>query len=183
MEEEANELNHLIGEILEFSRLENARYDTELKRSDLEVLLAPQVERCKIDLKARQSLSFVSDATRVKAQCDDTLVVRCLNNLIGNAIKYAGDSAQIDVRLSNKASDTQSYLAVTISDNGPGIPQNKLSDIYDPFTRLDASRDKKLGGYGLGLAIVKESMRMMGGKAIALNRAEGGLAVTLLFRQ
>ena len=50
MEEEANELNHLIGEILEISRLENARYDTEMKRSDLEVLLAPQVERCKICL-------------------------------------------------------------------------------------------------------------------------------------
>ncbi len=99
MEEEANELNHLIGEILEISRLENARYDTEMKRSDLEVLLDPQVERCKIDLKAQQTLTFKSDATRTKAQCDDTLVVRCLNNLIGNAIKYAGDSAQINVCL------------------------------------------------------------------------------------
>jgi signal transduction histidine kinase len=183
MEEEANELNHLIGEILEFSRLENARYDTELKRSDLEVLLAPQVERCKIDLQIQQNLTFVSEATRTKAQCDDTLVVRCLNNLIGNAIKYAGKSAQIDVSLANKTTDKHSYLAVTIADNGPGIPQDKLTDIFDPFTRLDASRDKKLGGYGLGLAIVKESMRMMGGKAVASNRSEGGLAVTLLFRQ
>lgn len=183
MEEEANELNHLIGEILEFSRLENARYDTELKRSDLEVLLAPQVERCKIDLQLQQNLTFVSEATRTKAQCDETLVVRCLNNLIGNAIKYAGKSAQIDVSLANKTTDKHSYLAVTIADNGPGIPQDKLTDIFDPFTRLDASRDKKLGGYGLGLAIVKESMRMMGGKAVASNRSEGGLAVTLLFRQ
>ncbi|MGR5445975.1 histidine kinase sensor domain-containing protein [Vibrio jasicida] len=183
MEEEANELNHLIGEILEFSRLENARYDTELKRSDLEVLLAPQVERCKIDLQIQQNLTFVSEATRTKAQCDDTLVVRCLNNLIGNAIKYAGQSAQIDVSLANKTTDKHSYLAVTIADNGSGIPQDKLTDIFDPFTRLDASRDKKLGGYGLGLAIVKESMRMMGGKAVASNRSEGGLAVTLLFRQ
>lgn len=183
MEEEANELNHLIGEILEFSRLENARYDTELKRSDLEMLLAPQIERCKIDLQLQQNLTFVSEATRTKAQCDETLVVRCLNNLIGNAIKYAGQSAQIDVSLANKTTDKHSYLAVTIADNGPGIPQDKLTDIFDPFTRLDASRDKKLGGYGLGLAIVKESMRMMGGKAVASNRSEGGLAVTLLFRQ
>ncbi|MCR9941312.1 sensor histidine kinase [Vibrio owensii] len=183
MEEEANELNHLIGEILEFSRIENARYDTELKRSDIEVLLAPQVERCKIDLQIQQNLTFVSEATRTKAQCDDTLVVRCLNNLIGNAIKYAGTSAQIDVSLANKTTGKHSYLAVTIADNGPGIPQDKLTDIFDPFTRLDASRDKKLGGYGLGLAIVKESMRMMGGKAVASNRSEGGLAVTLLFRQ
>lgn len=183
MEEEANELNHLIGEILEFSRLENARYDTELKRSDLEVLLARQVERCKIDLKAGQGLCFSSNAMTTKVQCDETLIVRCLNNLVGNAIKYAGESAHIEISLSNKSTDNNHYLAVTIADNGPGIPQDKLSDIFDPFTRLDASRDKKLGGYGLGLAIVKESMRMMGGKAMASNRLEGGLAVTLFFRQ
>lgn len=183
MEEEANELNHLVGEILEFSRLENARYDTELKRIDLEVLLEPQVERCKIDLKVDQELVFESKALLSKVQCDDTLVVRCLNNIIGNAIKYAGQSAKIEVSLVNERHEQQNYLALTIGDNGPGIPDSKLSDIFNPFTRLDPSRDKKLGGYGLGLAIVKESMRMMGGKAKATNRSSGGLAVTLLFKQ
>ncbi|MGR4989271.1 histidine kinase sensor domain-containing protein [Vibrio rotiferianus] len=183
MEEEANELNHLIGEILEFSRLENARYDTELKRSDLSALIALQIERCKIDLKGEQTLSFSSDMESTEAQCVDSLVCRCLNNLVGNAIKYAGESAQINISLSSKHTDNYDYLAVTIADNGPGIPEEKLSDIFDPFTRLDASRDKKRGGYGLGLAIVKESMRMMGGQAIASNCPKGGLLVTLLFRQ
>ncbi|NMV23443.1 two-component sensor histidine kinase, partial [Vibrio parahaemolyticus] len=51
LEDEAKELNHLISDILEFSRLENARFDKATKRCDLEVLLSPQVERCKIDLK------------------------------------------------------------------------------------------------------------------------------------
>ena len=86
LEEETKELNHLISGILEFSRLENARYDKATKRMDLEVLLAPQVERCKIDLKEEQSLSFVSYATEPSAYCEETLVVRCLNNLIGNII-------------------------------------------------------------------------------------------------
>ncbi|MEP7943337.1 ATP-binding protein [Vibrio parahaemolyticus] len=72
---------------------------------------------------------------------------------------------------------------MSVSDDGPGIPENKLSDIFNPFTRLDASRDKKLGGYGLGLAIVKESMRMMGGSVNAENRSQGGLTVSLVFRQ
>ncbi|MCQ8200651.1 ATP-binding protein, partial [Vibrio parahaemolyticus] len=64
-----------------------------------------------------------------------------------------------------------------------GIPENKLSYIFNPFTRLDASRDKKLVGYGLGLAIVKESMRMMGGSVNAETRSQGGLTVSLVFRQ
>ncbi|MGR5238584.1 histidine kinase sensor domain-containing protein [Vibrio alfacsensis] len=183
MEEETNELNHLIGEILEFSRLENAHYDTKLKYSDLEALLVPQVERCKIDLKPGQTLTFVSDAMSATALCDEKLVLRCLSNVIGNAIKYAGDSARIEVSLATKMTDKYRDLALTIADNGPGISENKLSDIFDPFTRLDASRDKKQGGYGLGLAIVKESMRMMGGTVTASNRDEGGLVVTLSFRQ
>ncbi len=183
MEQQANELNHLIDEILQFSRLENARYDSELKWRDLAELLAPQIERCKFDLKASQSLTFDSLASQTKAQCDGTLVLRCLNNLVTNAIKYAGETATIEVSLTNKLTDKHRYLALTIADNGAGIHPDKLQDIFDPFTRLDVSRDKKRGGYGLGLAIVKESMRMMGGQAIASNRSNGGLAVTLLFKQ
>ncbi|EGQ8680157.1 HAMP domain-containing protein [Vibrio parahaemolyticus] len=183
LEDEAKELNHLISDILEFSRLENARYDKETKRSDLEVLLAPQVERCKIDLRESQSIVFISRVTEPRAYCEDTLVVRCLNNLVGNAIKYAGEDARIEVTLTNQEINGQAYLVMSVSDDGPGIPENKLSDIFNPFTRLDASRDKKLGGYGLGLAIVKESMRMMGGAVNAENRSQGGLTVSLVFRQ
>ncbi|MGR5450103.1 histidine kinase sensor domain-containing protein [Vibrio sp. PNB22_3_1] len=183
LEEESNELNHLIGEIIEFSRLENAHYGTKITSSDLEELLAPQVERCKIDLKPAQALTFVCDAVNTTVQCDENLVLRCLNNLVGNAIKYAGDSARIDISLADKNIETHREVIITIADNGPGIPEGKLSDIFDPFTRLDASRDKKQSGYGLGLAIVKESMRMMGGTVTASNRDEGGLVVTLSFRQ
>ncbi|MBR9875779.1 MAG: HAMP domain-containing protein [Vibrionaceae bacterium] len=183
LEEETKELNHLISGILEFSRLENARYDKATKRMDLEVLLAPQVERCKIDLKEEQSLSFVSYATEPSAYCEETLVVRCLNNLIGNAIKYAGECAQIEVALSHKEVNGQIYLVMSVSDDGPRIAENKLSEIFNPFTRLDVSRDKNVGGYGLGLAIVKESMRMMGGNVNAESRPQGGLTVSLMFRQ
>jgi signal transduction histidine kinase len=183
LEEEAKELNHLISDILEFSRLENARYDRAIKLRDLEVLLAPQVERCKIDLKQDQSLSFMSHATEPTAYCEDSLVVRCLNNLVGNAIKYAGGNVHIEVALTHKETNGQVYLVISVSDDGPGIPENKLSEIFNPFTRLDASRDKNVGGYGLGLAIVKESMRMMGGTVKAENRPQGGLTVSLMFRQ
>ena len=183
LEEETKELNDLISGILEFSRLENARYDKATRRNDLAVLLAPQVEYCKIDLKQEQSLSFVSHATEPSAYCEETLVVRCLNNLVGNAIKYAGERAQIEVTLSHQEVNGQRYLVMSVSDDGPKIPQHKLSEIFNPFTRLDASRDKNVGGYGLGLAIVKESMRMMGGSVNAESRPQGGLTVSLMFRQ
>ncbi|PFG57693.1 signal transduction histidine kinase [Vibrio sp. ES.051] len=182
LEDEAKELNHLISEILEFSRLENARYDHAIKRRDLEVLLAPQVERCKIDLKPGQTLSFCSETVCATAYCEETLIVRCLNNLVGNAIKYSGENSQIEVSLASHYEAGQQVVTLSVFDNGPGIPENKLVDIFDPFTRLDTSRDKKLGGYGIGLAIVKESMRIMRGTVTAKNREQGGLSVTLMFQ-
>jgi len=72
---------------------------------------------------------------------------------------------------------------MSVSDDGPRIAENKLSEIFNPFTRLDASRDKNVGEYGLGLAIVKESMRIMGGSVKAESRPQGGLNVSLMFRQ
>lgn len=182
MEQQANELNGLIDEILQFSRLENSRYEKELKQCDLEVLIRPQIECCKIDLKERQKLFFTSPLKNVQALCDETLLLRCVNNLVGNAIKYAGEQAIIEVLLSHQRVNSDQYIALTVMDDGKGIRQDKLKNIFDPFTRLDTSRDKKLGGYGLGLAIVKESMRVMGGQVTAENRLHGGFAVTLLFK-
>lgn len=75
----------------------------------------------------------------------------------------------------------RSYAAVVIEDNGVGIPSSQLKRIFDPFTRLEDSRDKQSGGYGLGLAIVKEAMTVMKGEVIAENRRSGGLRISLLF--
>jgi signal transduction histidine kinase len=73
------------------------------------------------------------------------------------------------------------YIAVIVEDDGLGIPDHQLKDIFAPFARLESARDKQSGGYGLGLAIVKEAMSVMRGKVVAENRKEGGLRISLLF--
>ncbi|GAD77210.1 putative two-component histidine kinase [Vibrio azureus NBRC 104587] len=181
LEDEATQLNDLIGEILEFSRLENTRYRTELVKSDLLSLLELQISRCEIELRPEQSITLTSEAEQTMVLCDKALVIRCVSNLVTNAIKYAGEQAIIEVSLANQTIEKERYLTVSVADSGAGIPEDRLDDIFSPFTRLEASRDKKAGGYGLGLAIVKESMRIMGGKVIAANRVSGGFIVTLCF--
>ncbi|WP_408058869.1 histidine kinase sensor domain-containing protein [Vibrio mytili] len=183
LEEEAEDLNSLIREILEFSRLENTCYNNTGAVIDLENLITPQVERYKVDLKPQQTLTLISDVCDTNVYCDELLVVRCMNNVIANAIKYSGEQAEIVVSLANHVNDGQHYVVLSVSDDGPGIPEHNLRDIFDPFTRLDQSRNKKSGGYGLGMAIVKESMRIMGGQVLARNRSKGGLCISLLFKQ
>ncbi|MGF1695301.1 sensor histidine kinase [Vibrio kyushuensis] len=181
LEKETEEMNDLVGEILEFSRLENSRYDAKLTLVQLEQYCSLQVNQMQADVKPNQTLVMNdrNDLTNfVKA--DERLLLRVLGNLIANAVKYAGEEAEIIVSCF-EATYAKRCSVITIEDNGLGIPESQLERIFDPFTRLESARDKQSGGYGLGLAIVKEAMVLMQGQVIAENRKNGGLRVSLLF--
>lgn len=66
-----------------------------------------------------------------------------------------------------------------VSDSGPGVPEDSLAKLFEPFYRLDDARGRLTGGVGLGLAITERAVRFHGGKVSAFNRAEGGLRVEI----
>ncbi|WP_063653709.1 sensor histidine kinase [Aliivibrio fischeri] len=181
LENESNEMNDLVGEILEFSRLENSRYNTKLEPVLLESCISAQVIQSRMDLRPTQCLDFICSKEAPVVHAEPRLVTRVVKNLITNAIKYAGDTALIQVVITEYRSNEKNHVAIIVEDNGPGIPEDQLLNIFSPFTRLESARDKQSGGYGLGLAIVKESMFVMKGSVGADNRKEGGLRVMLLF--
>ncbi|WP_394250220.1 histidine kinase sensor domain-containing protein [Vibrio profundi] len=180
LESETEEMNNLVGEILEFSRLENSRYDAQLTSIQLEQYCSMQVGQMQADLKPGQTLVAALPSLTPMVHADERLLLRVVGNLIGNAIKYAGEHANIVVN-TYQLTERNEYSVITIEDDGPGIRDDQLERIFDPFTRLESARDKQSGGYGLGLAIVKEAMLMMNGQVIAENRKDGGLRVSLLF--
>lgn len=95
-------------------------------------------------------------------------VKRAFANLIDNALTY-GSAARVGLR------DTVAAVLVTVDDNGPGIPDGELERVFEPFQRLDASRNRRTGGVGLGLAIVRQAVEHEGGSIRLINRQEGGL--------
>ena len=95
---------------------------------------------------------------------------RCLSNLLENAVRYGG-GAHVLVR------DDPHELAILIDDNGPGIPEEKLEQMFEPFRRGEDSRNRDTGGVGLGLAIARNLARAHGGEVTLANRPEGGLRV------
>ena len=97
---------------------------------------------------------------------------RCLTNLLDNAVKY-GKSAAIAV------TDNDEHLEIRIRDEGPGIPQSELEKVFEPFYRLEDSRNRETGGTGLGLTIARSIAESHGGQLTLRNRAEGGLEVIL----
>ena len=98
---------------------------------------------------------------------------RAFSNLISNALRY-GTRVRVGVR--NDGSD----VVVTIDDDGPGIPTDKLEAVLEPFVRLEESRNAATGGVGLGLTIAKNNIETNGGRLQLANRDEGGLSVTVV---
>jgi signal transduction histidine kinase len=97
---------------------------------------------------------------------------RCLANLLENAIKY-GTSAQVLVE------DQADRLQISILDQGPGLPPDQMIKVFEPFYRVEGSRNRDTGGTGLGLAIAKNVAELHGGGITLHNRTEGGLAAVL----
>lgn len=97
---------------------------------------------------------------------------RVLNNLIENAVKYAGDAL---VQLEKN----KDHYLITIKDNGPGIPEDQLDKVFLPFYRGDDSRSRETGGTGLGLTVANDIVRAHGGSIELKPRVEGGLSVMI----
>ena len=98
---------------------------------------------------------------------------RALANLVGNALAYGG-RARVVLEPPQKG-----VVAVQVDDAGPGIPPDQLERVFEPFHRLERSRNRETGGTGLGLPIVRNIVRAHGGEVTLANKAEGGMRATM----
>jgi signal transduction histidine kinase len=98
---------------------------------------------------------------------------RCIENLVENAVSY-GERATIHVEEDDK------QIIISVLDEGPGIPEEKLDAVFAPFFRLESSRARKSGGTGLGLGIARNIAKAHGGDLLLSNRPEGGIKATLI---
>lgn len=97
---------------------------------------------------------------------------RAINNLMQNAVLY-GEYAEVS------ATSRDQTLSFSIRDHGPGIPDERMEDMFKPFTRMETSRNRETGGTGLGLSIARSIIRSHGGDISLQNASEGGLIVTV----
>jgi signal transduction histidine kinase len=100
--------------------------------------------------------------------CRPARLRRALTNLIQNAANFGG-GAHVSL------SATAAVIVIAIEDDGPGIPEDQLERVFEPFYRLEASRSRETGGYGLGLAIAAAAVKEHNGEVKLTNRADGGL--------
>lgn len=166
--DDLREMEHLVREGVAYARSVHGGAESPV-RMDVAAFLESLVFDYQ-DMGRPVSLSCsVSGTALVRQQA----LRRVLGNLIDNAIKYGG-TAEVSARR-----NTQDALCIVVSDRGPGIPDDELEQVLQPFYRLEASRNRDTGGAGLGLAIAAQLTRSIGGSLTLANREGGGLEATV----
>ena len=122
-------------------------------------------------------VGFAEEPPPISIRARSMALKRALSNLVGNAIAYGGD-AQITIRAPNDSPDGR-FVAVLVEDSGSGLPHPDLDRVFEPFVRLETSRNRETGGTGLGLSIARNIVRGHGGDIVLANRQPHGLRATV----
>ena len=161
MEGDVMELNKLVNELLSMTRLDGGQA-LQLETFDLAVALRACVDG--LPFNACQLTVDADDLGEVTA--DRRLLMRAVGNLLTNAQKYCEGRITLSARRG-------ASIEIAVEDNGPGIPLDERARIFEPFYRLDRSRDRATGGFGLGLSIACKAVVLHGG-AIRVDDSETG---------
>ena len=167
MSETIEEMNRMLEDILSLARA--GRSSEARQKVDLSALADAVVE----DFLELGSPVDLADSARAVANVRPQQIRRALRNLIENAIVY-GERAHVSVE---RADGT---VRLIVADDGPGIAEERMAEMMEPFTRLEGSRNRETGGAGLGLALVRAIMIEHGGALKLANRAQGGLEASLV---
>jgi signal transduction histidine kinase len=114
----------------------------------------------------------IGNPPRVVARVQVTWIKRALRNLVSNGLRY-GDSADLSVEIEG------TIAVLRVDDHGPGIPEDRIAAMMEPFTRGEASRNRATGGAGLGLTLARAIAEQHGGELVLANREDGGLRAEL----
>ena len=170
--EEVEQMSELIEDLLFYSRARNQK--PPVKIQDVEVATTI---RSVID---RESLSdddlIVNVPSSLHVHVSESHLRRALANLLRNARQYAGEAGKVEIA----AHQDHSGVHVLVRDEGPGIPEEELHQVFAPFYRVEYARSRHTGGTGLGLAIVQSSIEACGGTVSCRNRRPSGLEVEMI---
>lgn len=176
--------NRLIDDLFLFSKLEINQLVFHFETVQIGHYFTDIFEEKKLELEeSGATVTYSNELTSVQndmmLSLDSKMIYRVVSNLITNAIKY-NDKNQLQISMALKClSEDPKEVLVEISDNGQGIVQEQLDQIFDSFYRADATRNKDIGGTGLGLSIAKRLVEAHGGRIWATS--EVGIGTTFCF--
>lgn len=172
MKLDVKELEELIDEMLSYAKLSEENLQLERSPIPINAWLERQLLLYRnTDIPVRLQLQQENDAVNIPFHSE--LMARSMHNIIRNCLRYAESEVLVRFTLEGESA------ILRITDDGPGIPDIFHESVFEPFARLDTSRDRQSGGYGLGLAIARRILQRHGGNIHVENREPHGARFVL----
>lgn len=171
---ETERMIRLVNDLLQLSKMDNKDYQLHKERVNYIDFIHHVVDRFEMNLKDNITMKREIPNRDYKVWIDKDKIIQVLDNIISNAIKYSPEGGEIVV----KVVEEKHQLLTKISDEGVGIPEEKLDKIFDRFYRADKARSRQLGGTGLGLAIAKDLIEAHDGEVWAESKENEGTMIT-----
>jgi signal transduction histidine kinase len=161
---EADRLTRLVSDILDLERLESGKLQLQIQPCNLEDLMQRAIDFMQLAAD-EHNIILTANPLPLAVNIDGDRILQVLTNLLSNAIKFSTphSSVKLTAELYSEPGITSSYVCLTVSDQGRGIPTEKLDIIFDRFQQVDASDSRQKGGTGLGLAICRSIVQQHGG--------------------
>jgi two-component system sensor histidine kinase CpxA len=178
IELEAERLNDLIGQLLSLAKLEASGTRSTHEPVDLADLLATITSDADYEARASGRRVAITHSEPAVIEGEVRLLHSALENIVRNAVRYTPEDTVVNLTLDRDGAIPDSWQIV-IRDQGPGVPDEMLPRLFEPFVRVGDARDRASGGYGLGLAIAQKAVRLHGGEVSARNEPTGGFSVVV----
>ncbi len=175
IEQEAERLNSLIGQILRVARTEQLNPGAR-KLFDLANLVRDVAEDADFEASGKNRRVVVESGRPALVTGDRELLRSAIENVVRNAIRYTPESTAVTIDLRRGEG---ARTLITVRDQGTGVPENALPHLFEPFYRVNDARDRDSGGAGLGLAITQHVVAAHGGVVRATNCSGGGFEVQI----
>jgi two-component system sensor histidine kinase CpxA len=174
IERESDRLENMIAQILKLSRFENDMHHVDWQTIQMDEIVKQVVDDARFEAVPRKITIGLDVSAPIRMTGDAQLLHSTVDNVLRNALRFTPEQGDIEVTMTHK----HNRLIISICDQGPGVPEDKLERLFDPFYRLDQSNS----GAGLGLNIALQAVQMHEGRIFAKNRQPNGLNVTIDLR-
>lgn len=176
IERESGRLDELVGQLLTLSRLE-AGVSMPAESIDLTQLLKDITTDAQFESTVAEHNVTLQAEAGLTLNGNHEALHRALDNIVRNALRYSPAQSTVTISAARTAEDA---IQISVCDAGPGVPEEKLASLFDPFVRADEQTNRD--GYGLGLAIARRAVEAHGGRIYARNKQQGGLCMEVILK-
>ncbi|MDC9719498.1 MAG: ATP-binding protein [Gammaproteobacteria bacterium] len=175
IEREIERMNALIDQVLTLLRLEQNEQGPVIETYDLSQLLCKLIQDAQFEAQSKEQI-HLQQPDQLLLTGQPELIARAVENILRNAMRYTPKGGRVYLQVD----EDKDQVVIRIEDEGEGVPEDSLKHLFEPFYRVETSRNQQSGGYGIGMAIAEQAIRAQGGSIQASNRLAGGLSVEII---